>query len=114
MSRWSFTRKPFPAIPSGSLGPNATLAAVAVAGSVPLLLIAALAPAGVVLPVFAVEAFVVAAVAAAVARLTSTPWGAPRVSLWDVCGAFTFIGCAAAMVSEPENLLKLFGPATGQ
>jgi hypothetical protein len=30
------------------------------------------------------------------------------VTYWDVSGALTLIGCAAAMMSEPENVMQLF------
>jgi hypothetical protein len=33
------------------------------------------------------------------------------VTGWDVAGALVFIGCAAAMLSEPEHILPLFGHA---
>lgn len=31
------------------------------------------------------------------------------VTYWDVAGAVTLIGCAAAMMSEPENVMQVFG-----
>jgi hypothetical protein len=30
------------------------------------------------------------------------------VTYWDVSGALTLIGCAAAMMTEPENVMQLF------
>ena len=30
------------------------------------------------------------------------------VTYWDAAGALTLIGCAAAMMSEPENVMNLF------
>lgn len=31
------------------------------------------------------------------------------VTCWDVAGAVTLIGCAAAMMAEPENVMQVFG-----
>lgn len=31
------------------------------------------------------------------------------VTYWDISGALTLIGCAAAMMTEPENVIQVFG-----
>jgi hypothetical protein len=36
--------------------------------------------------------------------------GARAVTAWDIAGAFALIGCAAAMLSESENVVNLLGP----
>jgi len=32
-----------------------------------------------------------------------------HVNLWDLAGAFAFIGFAAGMLSEPQHVMQLFG-----
>jgi len=34
-----------------------------------------------------------------------------HVNLWDVAGAYAFIGFASGMISKPEHVLQLFGIA---
>ena len=34
-----------------------------------------------------------------------------HVNLWDVAGAYAFIGFAAGMISKPEYVLQLFAVA---
>jgi hypothetical protein len=62
-------------------------------------------------PVIALGLLAVAALTAGLASARRTPWRGDRVTLWDISGAFAFIGCAAAMLSKPENVLQLIGPA---
>jgi hypothetical protein len=31
------------------------------------------------------------------------------VTCWDVAGAVTLVGCAAAMMAEPEDVMQMFG-----
>ena len=58
-------------------------------------------------PVVAAVLFVAAALLAAVGwrQRKAKP---SFVTYWDVSGALTLIGCAAAMMTEPENLMQLF------
>jgi hypothetical protein len=51
----------------------------------------------------------VAAVAALIGWALRARWEGDRVTFWDIAGAFFFIGCAAAVLSQPENVLQLFG-----
>lgn len=37
-----------------------------------------------------------------------------KISLWDIAGAFTMIGCAAAIFGEPDQVALLFGQPAGQ
>ncbi len=51
---------------------------------------------------------------AAAALLATIGWRERKakpdtVSYWDVAGAVTLIGCAAAVMSEPENVMQVFG-----
>ena len=59
------------------------------------------------LPVVCATLFVAAAILAAFG------WGQRRarpafVTYWDASGALTLIGCAAAMMTEPESVMQLF------
>ena len=60
------------------------------------------------LPILSGILFVAAAAIAAIG------WSARKakpdtVSYWDVAGAVTLIGCAAAMMTDPENVMQVFG-----
>jgi len=56
-----------------------------------------------VLPAFSILLFADAAIAAIVARINSE-----NVTLWDIAGAFTMIGCAATIFSEPDQVALFF------
>ena len=58
---------------------------------------------GFVLPAFSILLFSDAAIAAIVARINSE-----NVTLWDIAGAFTMMGCAAAIFSEPDQVALFF------
>jgi hypothetical protein len=92
------------------LKPHATLAVVTALAAAPIVLIGAFVPRPLVLPVVSLAAIAAAALAALLA------WaGASRrrdtLTTWDIAGALAFIGCGAAMLSEPENVLDLLGHA---
>src|SRR6266478_6240221 len=56
-----------------------------------------------VLPALSILLFLDAAIAAIVARRNSQ-----NVTLWDIAGAFTMMGCAAAIFSEPDQVALFF------
>lgn len=56
-----------------------------------------------VLPAFSVLLFVEAAFAVIAARLIQIPDNADDITLWDLAGGFTLIGCAAAVLGEPDQ-----------
>jgi threonine/homoserine/homoserine lactone efflux protein len=58
-------------------------------------------------PVVAASLFVSAAILAAFGWRQRKVKPA-YVTYWDVSGALTLIGCAAAMMTEPENVMQLF------
>ena len=58
-------------------------------------------------PVVAAGLFVSAAILAALGWRQRKAKPA-FVTYWDVSGALTLIGCAAAMMTEPENVMQLF------
>jgi len=56
-----------------------------------------------VLPAFSILLFSDAAIAALAARINSE-----NVTLWDIAGAFTMMGCAATIFSEPDQVAMFF------
>lgn len=75
----------------------------------PALLLFALLPGPLLLPVLSLAAMASAAVAALLGWVRREPWHGNRITAWDMAGAFTLVGCAAGMLSQPENVLPLFG-----
>jgi hypothetical protein len=56
-----------------------------------------------VLPAFSILLLAEAAVAGMLAHVIHVPEDAANVTLWDFAGAFTLIGCAAAVFGEPDQ-----------
>ncbi|MGY4625223.1 hypothetical protein [Bradyrhizobium sp. USDA 4486] len=56
-----------------------------------------------VLPAFSALLFVEAAFAVIAACLLHSPDDTDEITLWDLAGGFTLIGCAAAMFGEPDQ-----------
>lgn len=56
-----------------------------------------------VLPAFSVLLFVEAAFAVIAARLIHARNDTNDITLWDLAGGFTLIGCAAAVFGEPDQ-----------
>jgi hypothetical protein len=93
--------------PSRSNGRSRLVLAVlgaAVAGSTALA--AALAPPPLVLPLVSFLSVTVAALIAAAAWAAGARRGGEEITAWDVAGAFTLIGCAAAMLTQNEPALE--------
>jgi hypothetical protein len=89
--------------------PQATLAAMTLLAALPIVLVTAFMPRPLVLPVIAFAAFAAAGLAALLAWLIRAKRRSNSLTPWDVAGACALIGCAAAMLSEPENVLSLLG-----
>lgn len=83
------------------------LAAMAVAAALPLLLLVVLFPRPLVLPVLCLVAIVGAAVVSFVAWKRDSARDAQHVTAWDIAGALVLVGCAAAMLSQPEQVFHL-------
>jgi hypothetical protein len=91
-----------------SYSSRAVLAAAA-ALSAPLLLSVAVLPGRVLLPAVSLAAIALAAVLALAAWARGARRRRPDATLWDACGILVFIGCGAAMLSQPESVLNLLG-----
>lgn len=61
-----------------------------------------------VLPAFSILLFAEAALAAIVARLIRARENSGYITWWDFAGAFTFMGCAAAIFGEPDQAALFF------
>jgi hypothetical protein len=89
--------------------PQATLAAMTLLAAAPIVLVAVFVPRPLVLPVVSLIAIATAGLAALLAWLIQTQQRSNTLTTWDVAGACALIGCAAAMLSEPENVIGLLG-----
>jgi hypothetical protein len=83
-----------------------TLLSVLIAA--PAFLMIRLLEPGFVLPAFSILLFSDAAIAAIMARAIHAPRNSKNVTLWDIAGAFTMMGCTAAIFSEPDQVVRLF------
>jgi hypothetical protein len=79
--------------------------------AVPIPVLAWLLPPPLVLPISSLVLLSGAAIAALFAWLHSTEPGSAEITLWDLAGAFAFIGLAAGGLSEPMHVAHLFGVA---
>jgi hypothetical protein len=92
-----------------ALPPQLALSVLVLLAAAPIVLVAAFASRALVLPSLSIAAIAVAMAAGALAWLRKAKRHTANVTLWDVAGASMLIGCAAAMMSEPENFLQVFG-----
>jgi hypothetical protein len=84
------------------------LALLSVLVAAPAFLMIRLLEPGFVLPAFSILLFSDAAIAGIVARAIHTRRNSQNVTLWDIVGAFTMMGCAAAIFSEPDQVVRFF------
>ena len=68
-------------------------------------------PHPVVLPVFSLWALSAAACAALFALLQRQATTSYAGAAWDMAGAFTLVGCAAAILGEIEPIIELIRPS---
>jgi hypothetical protein len=71
------------------------------------LIIRTLEPA-LILPALSILLFAYAAIAAIAARSIHADSNSENVTLWDIVGVFTLAGCAAAILSEPDQVAQFF------
>lgn len=80
---------------------------MAVAAAVPLTLLAWLLPRPLVLPAVCLLAFAGAGAACTIAWLDRTSRQSQHASAWDVSGALVLIGCAAAILGDPNSIVQI-------
>jgi hypothetical protein len=61
-----------------------------------------------VLPAFSILLFAEAAIAAIVASSIRVHGNSENLMVWDIAGAFTMLGCAAAILGEPDQVAQFF------
>ena len=91
-----------------SLESFGVLALLSVLIAVPAFLMIHVLEPGLVLPAVSILLFAEAAIAAIVARSIHVHKNSEKVTLWDISGAFTMMGCAAAIFSEPDQAAPFF------
>jgi hypothetical protein len=91
-----------------SLESFGVLALLSVLIAVPTFLMIHVLEPGLVLPAVSILLFAEAAIVAIVARSIHVHKNSEQVTLWDITGAFTMMGCAAAIFSEPDQAAPLF------
>lgn len=77
----------------------------------PIFALAWLLPSSLVLPALSLLLLAGAAVAALLAWLGGAEPSVARITLWDLAGAFAFVGLAAGSLSEPMHAAHLLGVA---
>jgi hypothetical protein len=86
--------------------PHVTLTVLFAAAITPLIVILLVVRTPLVLPSLSLISIASAAMVALLAWCTSSERDCDRVTLWDVSGAYAFIGFAAGMLSEPEQVME--------
>ena len=94
-----------------SLGLLAILTALVGVGA-PIALLVWLLPAAQVLPAFSLVSLAAAGAVALLAWRSGAERDSDGITLWDVTGALVFFGLAAGTLSEPTQVVQLFGLAT--
>jgi hypothetical protein len=79
---------------------------VLTAAVVPLIAILLLVRVPLVLPSLSLVSIAGAAGIALLAWWLSSKRAGNDITLWDVAGLYTFIGCAAGMLSEPDQVME--------
>ena len=87
---------------------RAPVAVGVVAAFIPLVLLSALAPPTLVLPLYSVATVAIAAMVAIGAHACNVAMDSNRVTAWDIAGGIALFGIAAGIFSEPAHLIGLF------
>jgi hypothetical protein len=93
----------------GALRPHSQFAVLTILAAAPLAVALTFVPAVVVLPTISLAAIALGGLAALLAWTRGARRQGERITMWDISGALVFIGCAAGMLSRPDNVLQLFG-----
>lgn len=110
MAGWKFGRNRTGEFGLSSLSPNATLAVLTAAAAAPFFVLLSFVPPALFLPVLSSTCLAGATLFAIWAWTSGARWESNAVTRWDVAGALAFIGFAAALLSEPEHVLRIAGP----
>lgn len=94
---------------AAGLQPHMRLGGLVLLAAAPLFVVAATVPRALFLPSVALAALGTAATVAFIAWWSRARRHGQTITLWDIAGACTLIGCAAAMLSEPETVITTIG-----
>jgi len=108
MTLWKTERIFSPPPAQGAQARHLAVAALAVIGAAPALLLLCLVPLPLVLPVLSIVSFAIAGVVALVAHYCAIDRRTPGLSAWDIVAVFTLIWIGAGMMSGAKPLVELF------
>ncbi len=91
-----------------AIHPQLALATLVLLAAAPIVLAVAIMPRAAVLPALGVMSIALGFALGGIAWWRKATRHAATVTLWDVAGACVLIGCAAAMLAQPENVLQVF------
>jgi hypothetical protein len=112
MARWN-TADPYAGgHRTPSFGPQSKIAVLVLTAAIPTLLLLGLVPAALFLPALGLLSLGAAHAFALVAWWLQEQRHTDRINLWDVAGGCAFVGFAAGILSQPEQVLELFGHAS--
>jgi len=94
---------------AAGLQPHIRLGGLVLLAAAPLFVVAVFVPRALFLPSVALAALGAAATVAFIAWWSRARRHGQTITLWDIAGACTLIGCAAAMLSEPEIVITTIG-----
>jgi hypothetical protein len=92
-----------------SPGPRTNFALLVAIVATPAVVLAWLLPGPLLLPALSIVSFIIAAGAAVHASWSGADARIGGIRAWDVAGAFALIWIAAGVLSEPDDVLQLFG-----
>jgi hypothetical protein len=106
--------KPEVLVPAQIGGPRVNQTLVLAAAVVPAIAILLLVRVPLVLPSLSLVSMASAAVIVLLAWWMSVKRTGEAITLWDVAGLYAFLGCAAGMLSDPEQAMEFLAlPASG-
>ena len=112
MSRWKTADSYGARHDTPSFGPHVAVVVLAIAAAAPGIAVLWLMPAPVILPAFGLAFLAAAGSLGLLAWRLGLKRRTEHINLWDVAGACAFIGFAAGIISQPEQVLQLFGHGT--
>lgn len=108
MTLWKTECSSPPPVTTNAPGRHLDRAVLVLIVAAPGLLMFSLVPLPLVLPVLSIMSFMIAGVAALVARYSGIDRRAPGISAWDIAAVFTLIWISAGMIGGAKQLVELF------